>query len=90
MTPKDKLTAWLPVGDTRNLGIWDMLDRVSTPSVFGYVDIIIIWDSGPRIIDDVLEHRTELDSVEDFRFLGSGKVDGLGVTSTFDVEDTGI
>jgi hypothetical protein len=43
-----------------------------------------------HVINDVLEDRTETDSVEDLGLLLGRKVDALGVASTLDVEDTGV
>lgn len=82
--------AGLSFSDTRDLGVRDVFDGVGASSVFGDGDIVVIWHSVGGVVDDVLEDGTVTDSVEDLGLLLGGQVDGLGVTTTFNVEDTGI
>lgn len=82
--------AGLSFSDTRDLGVRDVFDRVGASSVFSDGHIIIVWHSVGRVVDDVFEDGTVSDSVEDLGLLLGRQVDGLGVTTTFDVENTGI
>jgi hypothetical protein len=82
--------AGLGVDNTRNLSIGDIFDGVGAASVFCDANIVVIGDAGDRVVDDVLEDGAEADSVEDVGLLLSGKVDGLCVAATFNVENTSV
>ena len=82
--------ARLTVDNARNLGVRDELNRVSATSVLGNADIVVIGRAICGAVDDVLEDGAEPDSVEDLGLFFCGKVDALGVTPSFDVEDTGV
>ena len=80
----------LAIDHTGHLGVRDELDGVSTTGVLSNADIVVIRDTICGVVDDVLQDRTESDSVEDFGLLFCREIDALGITSTFDVENTGI
>jgi hypothetical protein len=80
----------LPVGDTGDLGVGDVLDGVGTSGVLGDRDIVVVGNSVGGVVDDVLEDRSVLDGTVDLGLPLGGQVDGLGVTSSLDVEDTGV
>lgn len=80
----------LRIDRTRNPGIGDVLDRVRASCVLGDADIVVVWYPGVRVVDDVLEDRTEADGVEDLGLLLGGEVDALGVAAALDVEDTSV
>lgn len=80
----------LLVGDAGDLGVGDVFDRVGASSVFGDRDVVVVGDSVGRVVDDVLEDGTVLDGAVDLGLPLGGKVDGLGVTSSLDVEDTSV
>src|SRR5882762_2745758 len=80
----------LTIDHARNLGIWDEFDRVGTTRVLSDVDIVVIGRAVCRVVDDVLEDRTEPDGVVDLRLLFCREVDALCVTPSFDVEDAGV
>ena len=82
--------AWLAVDETRDLGVGNEFDGVSTASVLSDRNIVVVRYTRCRVVNDVLEDGTKPDGIEDFGFLLSGKVDSLGVASSFDVKDTGI
>lgn len=62
---------WLSVGDTRDLGVLDVFNRVSASSVFRDGDIVVVGDSVGRVVDDVLQDGSELDGSEDLGLLYS-------------------
>lgn len=82
--------AGLAVDDAWDLGVGDVLNRIGATSVFCDADIVIIRETGCRVVDNVLEDGTELDSVVDIRFLFSREVDALGVASTLNIENTSV
>jgi hypothetical protein len=87
---KPTLTAWLPLSDAWNLGVGDVLDRVSTPRVLGDANVVVIWHPVCRVVNDVLEDGTKLDGAVDLWLLCCREVDALCVTTTLDVEDAGV
>ncbi|GIX63970.1 uncharacterized protein BcabD6B2_34050 [Babesia caballi] len=65
----------------------DVLQRVRAAGVLrdgavGVVDLV-----RHRVVDDVFDHRAELDGVEDLRLLLTAEVLALGVAAALDVED---
>lgn len=82
--------AWLPVDHAGNLRVRDVFDRVRAAGVLRDRNVVVIRHTRDGIVDDVLQDRAETDGVEDFWLLLSGEVDGLGVATTLDVEDTSI
>lgn len=80
----------LTVGDTWDLRVGDVLDRVGTTGVLGDGDVVVIGYTVGGVVDDVLEDRTEFDGTVDLGFLLGTEVDALGVASTLNVEDTGV
>lgn len=80
----------LTINDARNLGIWNVLDRVGATGVFSDANVIVVRNTREGVVDDVFEDATIFDSVENIGFLLSREVDALGIASTLDVEDTGI
>ncbi len=82
--------AGLAVDGAGYMRIRDKLDRVRATCVLRDADIVIVRSSRCRIVDDVLEDAAKPDGVEDLGLLFGREVDGLGVASTFDVEDAGV
>ena len=96
----------LSIGDTRDFGIRDELDRVGAARVFGDRHIVVIRLPVGRVVHHILEDRAKSDSTKDLGFLRvrqrkahgamnrthlvSGEVDALGVASSLDVEHPGI
>jgi hypothetical protein len=80
----------LTINGTRNVGIRNVLDRVSAAGVLGNADVIVVGHARNRVVHDILEDATETDGIEDLGFLFSGKVDAFGVAAALDVEDTGV
>ena len=80
----------LTVDNTRDLSVWDILNRVGATSVLSNTDVIIIRSSRNWIVDDILKDAAKFDGVEDIRLLLRREVDALGVTPTLNVEDTSV
>ena len=80
----------LAIDNTRDMSVVDKLNRVGATSVFGDTDVIVVRNSGNRIVDNVLKDATKSDRVENIRLLLCREVDTLGVTSALDVEDTSV
>ena len=78
----------LTLNDARDASVGDELDRVRAAGILGDADIIVVGLARNNVVNDVLEDGTETDGIEDLGLLLGGKVDTLGVTSTFDVENT--
>lgn len=71
------------------LGIRDVLKRVASSGVFSDVNVIVVDNLVGNIAElNVFKDSSELNSIEDFRFLFSGEIDGLSVASSLNVEDT--
>jgi hypothetical protein len=62
-----------------NLGVLDVLDGVSTSSVFRQSRVIIINETGLRAEHNVLENRTKLDGTENIGLLLSRKANTFRV-----------
>jgi hypothetical protein len=60
---------WLSVGDTGDLGVFNVFDWVSASSVFSNGNIVVIGYSIGRVVNDVLEDGSELDGTVDLGFL---------------------
>lgn len=90
VTSQHNDVTWLTVDDARNLCVGNVLDGVSAASVLGDADIIVIGSPVARIVDDVLENATVLDSIENVGFLLGRKIDTLCITATFNVENAGV
>jgi hypothetical protein len=82
--------AGLTVDNAGNFSVGDVFDGVGAAGVFCDADIIIIWNAGSGVVDNVFEDRTISNGVVDIRLLLGGEVDALGVTTTLNVEDTSI
>lgn len=82
--------AWLRVDHTGDLRIGDKFNRIRAAGVLRDADIVVVRNARDRVVDDVLEDRTESDCVEDVGLLLGGEVDTLGVASAFNVEDTRV
>jgi hypothetical protein len=80
----------LPVGDAGKLGVGDVLDGVGASSVLGDGNVVIVGNSVGRVVDNVLEDGTVSNSTVDLGFSLGRQVDGLGVTSSLNVEHTGV
>jgi len=78
--------ARLTIRNARDLSIRDELDRISTTRVLGDIDVVVVRHTVRRVVNDVLEDRTEADGVEDLGLFLGGKVDAFGVAPSFDVE----
>jgi hypothetical protein len=68
----------------------DELDRVGASGVLSDGDVVVVGLPIRRVVDDVLEDRSELDGVVDFGLLLLGQVDALGVAAALDVEDSSV
>lgn len=90
ITSQHNDVAWVGVNDTRDLGARDEVDGVSATSVFGDADIIVIWDAGSWVVNDVFKDRAVADGPEDIWLLLGGEVDAFGIAATLNVEDTSI
>jgi hypothetical protein len=86
---KDKVLG-VVVGDTGDLDVGDVLDGVSTTGVLSKSDIVVVDLTGLRVEDNVLKDRSEADGVVNVGLLLGGETNALGVTSSLDVEDTGV
>jgi hypothetical protein len=82
--------ARLAIDHTGNLGVRDELNGVCTTCVLGNADIIVVGNTINGVVDDVLEDGTVTYGIKYLGLLLCGEVDSLGITSTFDVEDTGV
>jgi hypothetical protein len=80
----------LTIGQARNLGVGNVLNRVRATSVFGNADIIVVGAAGDRVVDNVFENAAETDGVVDFWFLLGREIDAFSVATSFDVEDTSV
>lgn len=80
----------LPGGDAWDLCVRDELDRVGTSSVFRDRDVVVVGFAVGWVVDDVFQDGAVADSTVDFGFTFGGEIDRLGVTTTFDVEDTSV
>ncbi len=77
------------VGDAGDLGVVDEFDGVGSSGILGEggvskVDIVVV------VVDDVFEDGSVVEGVVDIGFGFGAEVDGFGVASAFDVEDSGI
>src|SRR4030095_8244047 len=75
--------------DTRNFRVLNELNRICATSVFrdarvGVIDIAVF------IEDDVLEHSTKPQSLENIRLVFGRKVNRLCVATAFDIENAVI
>lgn len=82
--------ARLSLSDTWDLGVGNVFDGVGASGVFRNRDIVVIGNSVGRVVNNVLEDGSVSDGVEDFGLLFGRQVNGLGVTTTFNVEDTSV
>lgn len=57
------------VNNAGNLGTGNEVDGISTASVLGDADVVVIGDPRGRVVDDVLENRAEADGPEDIGLL---------------------
>ena len=80
----------LTIDNTRDLSVGDKLNRVGATSVFSDTGIIVVRNSGNRIVNNVLKDATKFDGVENIRLLLCREVDALSVTSALNVEDTSV
>ena len=80
----------LTVGQARNLGVGNVLNRVRTPCVFCDTDIIVVGNPGDRVVDNIFENATELDCVVNFWFFLGREIDTFGIATSFNIEDAGI
>jgi hypothetical protein len=82
--------ARLAVDGAGYVRIRDKLNWIRAACVFRDANIVIV--GGPRcgVVNHVLEDTAKADSVVDLRLFGCGEVDGLGVASALDVEDTSV
>lgn len=78
------------VGNAWDLGIVNEVDGVACSCVLGDGGVIIVWLSSSAIINDILQDRTESNSIVDFRFFLLAQANALGVASSFNVEDTSV
>jgi hypothetical protein len=74
-------------GNARNLRILDEFYRIGAAGVLGNADVCIIYQV-VFIEHDVLEHCAEAKRLENIWFVLWREIDGLGIATTFDVEDT--
>ena len=79
---------WLVVDHAWDLSIRDELDGICATSVLSNADIVIVGCSRDRVVNNVLQDTAEANGAVDLWLLFGGKVDSLGVASTFNVEDT--
>jgi hypothetical protein len=86
ITCKHNDVLWMTT-DARNLGIWDILDRICTASILSQWAVSVINLSCAWMENDVLQDWTKFDSIKDLWFLFSGQIYTLGVTTTLNVED---
>jgi hypothetical protein len=47
--------ARLAVDDARDFGVRDVVNRIGTASVLGDANIIVVWYTRKRVVDDILE-----------------------------------
>jgi len=80
----------LTLHHARNLRVVDEFNWVRTPSVLGYADIIVIWQTSDGIVDDVLEDAAETNGIIDIGFIFGGEVNTFGITTSFDVENASV
>ena len=82
--------ARLAVDGAGYVRIRDKLDRIRASCVFRDADIVVVGSPRCGVVNNVLEDTAKADSVVDLGLFGCGEVDGLGVASTLDVENTSI
>lgn len=80
--------AGLPVDHARDLCARDVLNRVRASRVLGDRHIVVVGDTGRGVVHDVFEDTTESDGTVDLGLLLRREVNGFGVASTFNVENT--
>lgn len=74
---------------SRELSAWNMFQRIANSCVFSNRYIIKINSSWlVRVIFDILNNSTKLDSIPNFGFFLSAEIDGFSIASSFNVEDT--
>ena len=74
----------------RNLRVGDEFNWVRTPSILGYADIIVVWQTSDGIVDDVLEDAAKTNGVIDIGFLLGGEVNTFGIATPFNVENASV
>jgi len=55
----------------RNAGIRNVLNRVGATRVLRRRDVVVVWDTVSWVVHDVLEDRTEADSIINLGFLSN-------------------
>jgi hypothetical protein len=80
----------LVIAHARNLRVRNELDRIRASRILRNRNIVIIRDSRARMINDVFEDRAESNGPVDLGFFFSREVDAFCITSSFDVEYSGI
>jgi hypothetical protein len=80
----------LTVGQARNLGIGNVLNRIRATCIFSDADVLVVGGAGDRVVDDVFEDAAKTNGVVDFWFLLGREVDAFGVATSLNVEDTSV
>lgn len=81
---------WLAVDNARNLGIWDILDGIGATCVLSDTNIVVVWDPRLGVVDNVFEDTAKPNGIEDIWLLFRRQVSAFGVTTTFNIENTGV
>lgn len=76
--------------DSRNLGIRNEFERITSSGVFSDRSVIIVDLSGSCLKSDVFNNCSKFDSIIDFRLFLLAQSNAFGITSTFNVPDTFI
>ena len=82
--------ARLAVDDARDFGVRDVVNRIGTASVLGDANIIVVWHTRKRVVDDILEDTSEANGVEYLGLLFTGEVDTFGIAPALDVEHASV
>src|SRR5205823_14802390 len=69
------------------LDVVNELHRVRRPRVLSVLLAAVIGSPRARIEDDVFQHGAETDGVPDLRLVRLRKIDALGVTAAFEIEN---
>lgn len=78
------------LGQARNLGVGNVLDRVCATGVLGQSNVVIVNFAGVGVENDVLQNGSVANGPVNIRLLLGRQTNGLCVAATLDVENTAI
>lgn len=87
---KHNNVAGLAVDRARYMRVRDEFNRIRAARVLRDANVVIVGRPRSRVVDDVLEDAAKADRIVYLGLLRGREVDGLGIATSFDVEDTSV